>query len=132
MPKIFRPRLSAPQEAAGPSKGQNVILQYFASRQCAACSALCGPQHHDEVALCWRCQQDPQRTTLILTDKVRRWDRTLSDLRRICRECCGFSVDNSCCFSLDCPTVYKSREAKLDAQQIDYVQELLQKLALTF
>ena len=102
---------------------KRVIIQYFASHHCAVCDTL------SQAPVCPSCRDDPQTTVCRLTDKVRQWDKTWRDVRKICGSCIGFA-DPDACLSLDCPVVYKRRMAGMDAEQIDYVLELMEDIEL--
>ena len=52
---------------ASPVK-RNTISQYFQSNSCAACSA------QTQKSLCDRCVRRPQRTAVVLHEKVRLWE----------------------------------------------------------
>ena len=126
--RSFRPRLL--DEVASPSKGQGqqgqgVIFQYFASHHCAVCDTM------STQPVCEACLESPQETVLTLSEKIREWDKSLNGLRTICRGCTGFPEMESgdACSSLDCPVIFKRKIAQFDAEQIDYVQGLLEKIS---
>ena len=116
-------------DSDGPNKsknrpGQGVILQYFASHHCAVCGSL------SQNPICENCLTQPQKSVCNLTQKIREWDKCVNDMRTLCRACTGFQdLDDSACLSLDCPVLYKKKTAMFDAQQIDYVQDLLEKIS---
>ena len=132
LPKSFRPRLvasySSSDAAVGQPQskiGQGIIRNYFASNHCAVCSVMTSNN-----SICDFCRTDPQSTVHNLTQKVYKWDKCVNEVRQICQNCIGFSeVDGSeSCVSLDCPVIYKKKMAAFDADQIDYVQELLNEI----
>lgn len=61
---------------------------------------------------------------LDLTDKIWKLERKVEDLKAICQSCCrrGFEID---CVSLDCPVLYATFKAKLDAKQIEHLRGIL-------
>jgi DNA polymerase zeta len=134
LPKCYRPRLVAPlkdpavDEEVGesPSKRhQGVILNYFATRQCASCDTI------SHQPICQVCHDDPQSSVLALSHKIKEWDRAISITRKICQSCTGFGQfreDSQGCTSLDCPVFYKRVNAGFDAEQINYVLDLMKEL----
>ncbi len=137
LPKVQRPRVmlmnqdSEGGKSVGGGGGDN-ILRYFASRHCPACFRLVegGGGGGGSSLLCRSCSNDPQRTVLELSVRIRRWDRSRRDVSAICRQCAGFSSGNPTCCSLDCPVVYRAVEAHKEAAQIEYVQHnILNKMA---
>ena len=130
LPKCYRPRLIAPMsgEQSSPSKnrpGQGIILNYFASHQCASCGSL------SKKPICEKCVQHPQTCIHSLTMKIHHWDRAFNSVRSICNSCMKFSNfqnSSSLCSSLDCPVFYKALTARFDAEQINYVLQLIDDL----
>lgn len=132
MPKFFRPRLVDPKRAqeatpgpSRPNQGQGIILNYFASHHCAVCDQL------SQTPICSSCQTNPQNCAHTLTVKMHQWDRTKHTLGQICNNCCQFQDFSKelLCTSLDCPVFYRRFVANFDADQIQYVQDLLTKLS---
>ncbi len=141
LPKFHRPRLmNSPASETSSSddprprhRAQGAILRYFASRHCAACLRVLeskGPVD-GSAGLCPECLSDPRGTVLGLSARVRRWDASRRNLRRICGLCAGFGEHepSAHCVSLDCPVFYRSAEAHKEASQIDHVQGILDKLS---
>ncbi|TRY62525.1 hypothetical protein TCAL_16616 [Tigriopus californicus] len=127
LPKSYRPRLGATnvdEPQAGTSRGQGVILQYFASHHCASCDTL------TQKPICDHCLQNLQSTCLTLSNKVRAWDKAVTDIRRLCQSCTGYpDLNSDVCTSLDCPVLYKRKICQFDEEQINYVQKLMDNLA---
>ncbi|XP_066995085.2 uncharacterized protein PolZ1 [Anabrus simplex] len=96
---------------------KSTISQYFATTNCAAC----GQQTHS--GLCAECQNHPQSTAIILADKLRQWERTYSNIVKVCQSCCGHT-DSIECTSLDCPVLFRRHQAARDLQQADFVRSL--------
>lgn len=126
LPKSYRPRLgttNVDEPQAGTSRGQGVILQYFASHHCASCDTL------SQKPICDHCLRNLQSTCLTLSNKIRVWDKAVSDIRRLCQSCTGYpDLNADVCTSLDCPVLYKRKVCQFDEEQINYVQNLMEKL----
>ncbi|KAL1488019.1 hypothetical protein ABEB36_015394 [Hypothenemus hampei] len=108
------------------SPTKSTISQYFVSKVCAACGTSTGT-----TGLCEGCGKDVQSTTLILMDKVKKWEENYSNVMLICESCSGQSnmVD---CVSLDCPVMYRKHQTFHDLQQGTYMRELLNKHLFSF
>jgi hypothetical protein len=57
---------------------KSTISQYFATMNCAMCNQLtnCG--------VCLSCQQKPEQVAVVLTNKIRTWERTYSNITKVC------------------------------------------------
>lgn len=100
------------------STRKGTISKFFSTTNCATCEKQC----HNKV--CQECRNNSQKTVLDLTDKICKLERKVADLQSICQNCCrrGFEIE---CVSLDCPVLYATFKAKLDARQIDHYQGIL-------
>ncbi|KAJ3664973.1 hypothetical protein Zmor_000501 [Zophobas morio] len=102
---------------ASPVK-RNTISQYFQSNSCAACSA------QTQKSLCDRCVRRPQRTAVVLHEKVRLWEEAFRGATLICESCTGV-MDDFVCVSLDCPVLYRVSQTSRDLEQASYVREVI-------
>jgi DNA polymerase zeta len=57
---------------------KSTISQYFATMNCAVCS------HLTSSGICLTCQQQPQKVAVVLAHKIRTWERTYSNIKKVC------------------------------------------------
>ncbi|XP_044728775.1 uncharacterized protein LOC123292259 [Chrysoperla carnea] len=105
-------------ETSSKDAKKTTIAQHFATASCASCET----QTRDGI--CSNCINDPQKTVTILEDKLRKWERNLDNIRKICSSCCG-RFEETQCTSLDCPVLYRLTQAERDCEQATFVRELV-------
>lgn len=57
---------------------KSTISQYFATMSCVVCSQLTAD------GICVTCQQQPQKVAIVLGDKIRLWERTYTNIKKVC------------------------------------------------
>jgi DNA polymerase zeta len=62
---------------AGPSRPRGTISQYFATVECAVC------RQQTREGLCVECQTQPQKAAVVLSNKLRRWERAASNMAKV-------------------------------------------------
>ncbi|CAK9831820.1 DNA polymerase zeta catalytic subunit [Anthophora retusa] len=94
------------------------IRQFFSTVTCAAC----GDKTQKDI--CTNCVAKPNHTITILHEKIRWLERTHRELVMICQSCTGY-LDEPKCESLDCPVLYRLRQARRDLVQIPYLNDII-------
>jgi hypothetical protein len=61
---------------SGPKK--STISQYFVTMNCTVCDEL------TNSGICLSCQQQPQRVAVVLANKIRLWERTYTNITKVC------------------------------------------------
>ncbi|CAH1173828.1 unnamed protein product [Phaedon cochleariae] len=98
-------------------KRKSTISQYFLTNSCAAC----GDQ--TQTGICLNCCNDSQKTSIILMEKMRMWERNHQNIILVCQSCTSTLTEVKC-DSLDCPILYRRVQTGRDAQQVPYIREL--------
>jgi len=90
MPRKFIPNL--PTTVPHGLK-KSTISQYFATMNCAVCNQL------TNAGVCSSCQQEPQKVAVVLANKMRMWERTYTNITKVCSTDLH-KVHNLRCFSV--------------------------------
>ncbi|XP_018800849.1 PREDICTED: DNA polymerase zeta catalytic subunit isoform X1 [Bactrocera latifrons] len=98
---------------------KSTISQYFSATNCIA---NCGRQ--TKQGICAECERQPQRTFVILHQKMAKIERGYQLVQQICQACCG-RVGEFKCSSLDCPVLYVNEVKRRDLQQVVHIRKLL-------
>ncbi|XP_011182997.2 DNA polymerase zeta catalytic subunit [Zeugodacus cucurbitae] len=98
---------------------KSTISQYFSATNCIA---NCGRQ--TKQGICVACERQPQRTFVVLHQKIAKIERGYQLVQQICQSCCG-RVGEIKCSSLDCPVLYVAEVKRRDLQQIEHIRKLL-------
>jgi DNA polymerase zeta len=73
----------------------------------AAACLVCGAKTKNEGSLCSRCLDNTPGSLLSLQSALRREERKLLEIHKICQSCAGLSpLDDVPCDSRDCPVFY--------------------------
>lgn len=100
---------------------KSTISQYFSTTNCAT---DCGEQTQNGI--CAKCQQQPHKTSVILSRKIIELERKNVMAQRLCESCCGRS-NHIDCNSLDCSVLFVRNDWKREYKQVQYFRELLEQ-----
>lgn len=119
MPRITKQYLPTMNTAVSTSK-KSTVSQYFSIEICASCGI------ENKHGICSECLKDSQKTSYILNEKLRCWEREFDNILKVCKSCC-YRHESIECISLDCPTFFRQKKAERNCQQTAYVRSLLDK-----
>ena len=103
---------------------QGVIPQYFLKKGCIGCETTI-LDNSNEGPLCTACLDNPQKTVLILTNKIAESEAVQSRWHEICYSCAQKTV---LCRSLDCPILYARLDADAKAANLESLGQILYTL----
>ncbi|XP_022248567.1 DNA polymerase zeta catalytic subunit-like isoform X1 [Limulus polyphemus] len=105
-----------------PHHKKGTLSQYFTTLACPVC------EEETTLGLCIKCRNNAQSSVFILNDKIRKMERAVSHLEKICQSCKGSSEKKNMCISLDCPVLFRATLCQRDLGQAPYLQQLLNYL----
>jgi DNA polymerase zeta len=83
---------------------RKTLESYMKSSSCIICK---DKTESGELPICRSCVANPQQSLFTLTSRLRRAEKRIIDLHKICRSCMGVPFgDNVECDSKDCPVFY--------------------------
>lgn len=127
---------------------KGTISQYFSTMACPVCQDL------TPTDLCAKCRGMSQKSAVILTTRMHRWERTYQHLAEVsCQDCCHVAcslcqseitqfsnflfisqICHGCsgsrdtklrCVSLDCPVFYKLVQCTRDLRSSEHFRKIL-------
>ncbi|RLU15029.1 hypothetical protein DMN91_012916 [Ooceraea biroi] len=104
----------------GGDNSKSSIRQFFSSAACITC----GEQTNKDV--CPECHLQPDRTILVLLEKIKQLERNYQQITAICHSCIGRSGEIECA-SLDCPVLYRMAQARKDLEQVSSMNDIIYK-----
>ncbi|KAK6169216.1 hypothetical protein SNE40_020308 [Patella caerulea] len=119
MPKIIR---IVPQSVSGVDAKKGTISQYFATSNCRVCD------EQTKQAICRKCMKDPQMVTVVLSDRIRQWERIHHRLSQVCYTCMGCQDIDQPCITLDCPILFRRLIASQDVLRADKLRQDMDKM----
>ncbi|KYM99710.1 DNA polymerase zeta catalytic subunit [Cyphomyrmex costatus] len=102
----------------GGDNPKSTILQFFSSTSCITC----GEQTNKEI--CPDCLLQPNRTVLVLLEKIKQLERNYQQITTICHSCIRRLGDVEC-VSLDCPVLYRMAQARKELAQVSYMNNII-------
>ncbi|KYN36929.1 DNA polymerase zeta catalytic subunit [Trachymyrmex septentrionalis] len=102
----------------GGDNPKSTIRQFFS---CASC-ITCGEQTNKEI--CPDCLLQPNRTVLVLLEKIKQLERNHQQITAICHSCIR-RLGNIECMSLDCPVLYRMAQAHKELAQVTYLNSII-------
>lgn len=119
MPRATKQYLPTLNTANALSK-KSTVSQYFSIETCVSCGS------ESKHGICEECLKNRQKTSFILYEKLRSWEREFDNIQKVCKSCC-YRHDYTECISLDCSTFFKLKKAERNCQQTMHVRSLLEK-----
>ncbi|ESO87294.1 hypothetical protein LOTGIDRAFT_107156 [Lottia gigantea] len=119
MPKVIR---IVPQSVTGAESKKGTISQYFATSNCPVCD------EQTKQAICKKCMNDPQTTTVVLSSRIQHWEQIYSKLTQVCYTCMGCQDNKQPCISLDCPILFRRLQASQDNLRGDKLRQDMTKM----
>ncbi|XP_050394966.2 DNA polymerase zeta catalytic subunit [Patella vulgata] len=119
MPKTIR---IVPQSVSGVDAKKGTISQYFATSNCRVCD------EQTKQAICRKCMKEPQMVTVVLSDRIRQWERIHHRLSQVCYTCMGCQDIDQPCITLDCPILFRRLIASQDVLRADKLRQDMNKM----
>ena len=100
---------------------QGIIPQYFINKRCSGCE-LSVIADANGPPLCITCTQNPQKSVLFISKKIREIDLNRIQVNDVCLSCAENSL---MCRSLDCPLLYTRLRTDKEMYSLDYLMEII-------